>query len=114
MCLTLCTAKSCPSAMMEKVKPVLDTSYKPYVNDGNQEDNNKPNFYRTTEGQLVLKKVVSFYNKVPMPCVPVPEQDLCVVPVHQSPKCFLGHSQVLAWRSCHSPAVMSGLLEACT
>ncbi|KAJ9081727.1 hypothetical protein DSO57_1011544 [Entomophthora muscae] len=27
------------------------------------------------EGQLVLKKVAAFYNKVPMPCVPVPEQD---------------------------------------
>ncbi|KAJ9086342.1 hypothetical protein DSO57_1005046 [Entomophthora muscae] len=29
------------SAMMEKVKPVLDTSYKPYISDGNQEANNK-------------------------------------------------------------------------
>ncbi|KAJ9090643.1 hypothetical protein DSO57_1000491 [Entomophthora muscae] len=27
------------------------------------------------EGQLVLKKITVFYNKVPMPCVPVPEQD---------------------------------------
>ncbi|KAJ9052629.1 hypothetical protein DSO57_1032303 [Entomophthora muscae] len=100
--------------MMEKVKPVLDTSYKPYVSDGNQEDNNKPNFYRTTEGQLVLKKVVYFYNKVPMPCVPVPEKDLCGVPVHQSPKFFLGHSQGPAWRSHHSPTVVSDWSEACT
>ncbi|KAJ9050989.1 hypothetical protein DSO57_1009073 [Entomophthora muscae] len=47
-----------PSAMLEKIKPVFDTSYKPYVSDGNQEDNSKPDFYRTTEGQLVLKKVI--------------------------------------------------------
>ncbi|KAJ9089349.1 hypothetical protein DSO57_1013929 [Entomophthora muscae] len=31
--------------MLEKVKPVLDTSYKPYISDGNQEDNNKYEFY---------------------------------------------------------------------
>ncbi|KAJ9053627.1 hypothetical protein DSO57_1022533 [Entomophthora muscae] len=30
------------------------------------------------------------------------------------PKCVLGHSQGLAWRSCHSPEVVGGLLEACT
>ncbi|KAJ9090497.1 hypothetical protein DSO57_1001955 [Entomophthora muscae] len=64
-----------PSAMMEKAKPVLDTSYKPYVSDGSQEDNKKPEFYRPKEGQLVLKKVVAFYNKVPMPCKPVTNQD---------------------------------------
>ncbi|KAJ9060446.1 hypothetical protein DSO57_1030808 [Entomophthora muscae] len=61
--------------MMEKVKPVLKTSYEPYISDGNQEDNNEPKFYRTMQGRLVLKKVVSFYTKVPMLCVPVPEQD---------------------------------------
>ncbi|KAJ9055221.1 hypothetical protein DSO57_1006237 [Entomophthora muscae] len=61
--------------MMEKVKPVLDTSYKPYVSDSNQKDNNKPKFYRTMEGHLVLKKIVVFYNKVSMPCVLVPEKD---------------------------------------
>ncbi|KAJ9052370.1 hypothetical protein DSO57_1034954 [Entomophthora muscae] len=61
--------------IMEKVKPVIDTSYKPHISDSNQEDNDKPKFYRTTEGQLVLKKAAVFYNKVPMPCVPVPEQD---------------------------------------
>ncbi|KAJ9071875.1 hypothetical protein DSO57_1032927 [Entomophthora muscae] len=58
-----------PSAMLEKVKPVLDTSYLPYVSDGNQEENKEPEFYKTNEGQLVLKKVAAFYTKVPMPCV---------------------------------------------
>ncbi|KAJ9061975.1 hypothetical protein DSO57_1015400 [Entomophthora muscae] len=61
--------------MMEKVKPVLNTIYKPYISDGNQEDSNKPKFYRTTEGKLVLKKVAVFYTKVPMPCKPVTNQD---------------------------------------
>ncbi|KAJ9066797.1 hypothetical protein DSO57_1006088 [Entomophthora muscae] len=44
--------------MLEKVKPVLDTSYKPYISDGNQEEDKEPEFYQTNEGQLVLKKVV--------------------------------------------------------
>ncbi|KAJ9085784.1 hypothetical protein DSO57_1010590 [Entomophthora muscae] len=61
--------------MMKKVKPVLDTSYEPYFSGGNQEDNNKPEFYRTVEGQLVLKKVADFYNKVPIPCMPVINQN---------------------------------------
>ena len=60
--------ESVPSAMLEKVKPVLDTSYKPYISDGNQEDSKEPKFYQTNEGQLVLKKVAAFYSKVPMPC----------------------------------------------
>ncbi|KAJ9065456.1 hypothetical protein DSO57_1019496 [Entomophthora muscae] len=64
-----------PSAMMEKVNSVLNTTYEPYVSDGNQENSNEPKFYRTTEGKLVLKKVVAFYNKVLIPYVPVPEQD---------------------------------------
>ncbi|KAJ9077549.1 hypothetical protein DSO57_1015741 [Entomophthora muscae] len=55
--------------MLEKVTPVLDTSYKPYVSGGNQEEDKEPGFYQTDEGQLVLKKVAAFYNKVPMPCV---------------------------------------------
>ncbi|KAJ9058952.1 hypothetical protein DSO57_1007349 [Entomophthora muscae] len=62
--------------MLEKVKPVLDTSYKPYVSDGNQEEDKEPEFFRADEGQLVLKKVAAFYNKVPMACKPVSEQDL--------------------------------------
>ncbi|KAJ9087628.1 hypothetical protein DSO57_1031205 [Entomophthora muscae] len=57
------------SAMLEKVKPVLDTSYEPYVSDGNQEEDKEPELYQTDEGHLVLKKVAAFYNKVPMPCV---------------------------------------------
>ncbi|KAJ9056304.1 hypothetical protein DSO57_1034522 [Entomophthora muscae] len=61
--------ESVPSAMLEKVKPVLDASYKPYVSDGNQEEDKKPKFYQTDEGQLVLKKVAAFYTKVPMSCV---------------------------------------------
>ncbi|KAJ9062060.1 hypothetical protein DSO57_1014684 [Entomophthora muscae] len=64
-----------PSAMLEKVKPVLNTSYKPYVSDGNQEEDKEPEFFRTDEGQLVLKKVAAFYNKVPIPCKLVLEQD---------------------------------------
>ncbi|KAJ9048032.1 hypothetical protein DSO57_1039051 [Entomophthora muscae] len=64
-----------PSAMLEKVKPVLDTSYEPYISDGNQEDDKEPQFYQTNEGQLVLKKVAAFYNKVPMPCKPFINQD---------------------------------------
>ncbi|KAJ9052803.1 hypothetical protein DSO57_1030585 [Entomophthora muscae] len=59
--------------MLEKVKPVLDTSYKTYVSDGNQEEDKEPKLYQTNEGHLVLKKVTAFYNKVPMPCKPVPE-----------------------------------------
>ncbi|KAJ9052792.1 hypothetical protein DSO57_1030684 [Entomophthora muscae] len=39
-----------PEAIMKKAKPVLDTSYKPFVSDDNQLDNNKPEFYRTTGG----------------------------------------------------------------
>ncbi|KAJ9077099.1 hypothetical protein DSO57_1019958 [Entomophthora muscae] len=58
--------------MLEKEKPVLDTSYEPYVSDSNQEEDKEPEFFRTDEGQLVLKKVAAFYNKVPMPCKPVP------------------------------------------
>ena len=61
--------ESVPSAMLEKVKPVLDTSCEPYVSDSNQEENKEPKFYRTDEEQLVLKKVAAFYTKVPMPCV---------------------------------------------
>ncbi|KAJ9054690.1 hypothetical protein DSO57_1011480 [Entomophthora muscae] len=59
--------ESVPSAMLEKVKPVLDTNYKTYVSDGNQEEGKEPEFFRSDEGQLVLKKVAAFYNKVPMP-----------------------------------------------
>ncbi|KAJ9076142.1 hypothetical protein DSO57_1029111 [Entomophthora muscae] len=55
--------------MLEKVKPVLDTSYKPYVSYGNQEEDKEPELFRTDKGQLVLKKVATFYTKVPMPCV---------------------------------------------
>ncbi|KAJ9079248.1 hypothetical protein DSO57_1037377 [Entomophthora muscae] len=42
------------------------------------------------------------------------DKRLCGVPVHLSPKCVLGHSQGPAWRSCHSPTVVSGWLGACT
>ncbi|KAJ9056850.1 hypothetical protein DSO57_1028670 [Entomophthora muscae] len=52
-----------PSAILEKVKLVLDTSYEPYASNGNQEEDKKPEFYRTDERQLVLKKVAAFYNK---------------------------------------------------
>ncbi|KAJ9082723.1 hypothetical protein DSO57_1001794 [Entomophthora muscae] len=62
--------------MLEKVKPVLDTSYKPYVSDGNQEEDKEPEFFRIYEGQLVLKKVAAFYTKMPMSCKPVSNQDL--------------------------------------
>ncbi|KAJ9058462.1 hypothetical protein DSO57_1012056 [Entomophthora muscae] len=65
---TVYRQESVLSALLEKVKPVIDTSYKPYISDGNQEDNEEPKFYQTDEGQLVLKKVVAFYSKVPMPC----------------------------------------------
>ncbi|KAJ9087459.1 hypothetical protein DSO57_1033174 [Entomophthora muscae] len=58
-----------PSTMLEKVKPVLTTSYEPYVSDGNQEEDKEPEFFITDEGKLVLKKVAAFYTKVPMPCV---------------------------------------------
>ncbi|KAJ9074294.1 hypothetical protein DSO57_1007984 [Entomophthora muscae] len=58
-----------PSAMLEKVKPVLNTSYKPYFSDGNQEDDKEPEFYQTNKGQLVFKKFAAFYTKLPMPCV---------------------------------------------
>ncbi|KAJ9080379.1 hypothetical protein DSO57_1025689 [Entomophthora muscae] len=37
------------SAMMEKVKPVLDTSYKPYMSDNKEQDDNKePHYYQIT------------------------------------------------------------------
>ncbi|KAJ9061998.1 hypothetical protein DSO57_1015238 [Entomophthora muscae] len=61
--------------MLKKVKPVLDTSYEPYISDGDQEEDKEPEFYRTDEGQLVLKRVTAFCNKVPMPCKPVTNQD---------------------------------------
>ncbi|KAJ9073792.1 hypothetical protein DSO57_1012780 [Entomophthora muscae] len=61
--------------MIEKVNPVIDTSYEPYVSDGNQENNNELKFFQTMNGQQVLKKVDAFYTKVPMPCIPGPEQD---------------------------------------
>ncbi|KAJ9080232.1 hypothetical protein DSO57_1027346 [Entomophthora muscae] len=52
--------------MMKNLKPVLDTSYKLYRIDGNQEADDKTKFYIATEGQLVLKKVVAFYTRVPL------------------------------------------------
>ncbi|KAJ9086119.1 hypothetical protein DSO57_1007522 [Entomophthora muscae] len=61
--------------MLEKVKPVLDTTYESYISDGSQEEDKEPEFYRTDEGQLVLKEVIAFYNKVPMPCKPVTNQN---------------------------------------
>ncbi|KAJ9069606.1 hypothetical protein DSO57_1016767 [Entomophthora muscae] len=57
--------------MLEKVKPVLDTSYKPYFSDGNQEDDKEPKFYQTDEGQLVLKKVAAVRN--------IPDTYSCVI-----------------------------------
>ncbi|KAJ9073657.1 hypothetical protein DSO57_1013899 [Entomophthora muscae] len=39
-----------PSAMLEKMKPVLDASYEPYISDGKQEDDKDPEFFRTDEG----------------------------------------------------------------
>ena len=38
------------SAMLEKAKPVLDTSYEPYISNDNQEDNKEPEFFQTDEG----------------------------------------------------------------
>ncbi|KAJ9085230.1 hypothetical protein DSO57_1016032 [Entomophthora muscae] len=66
--------------MLEKVKPVLDTSYKPYASDGNQEEEKEPEFFRTDEGHLVLKRVAAFYTKVPMPCV-VPNANKSIPPI---------------------------------
>ncbi|KAJ9048431.1 hypothetical protein DSO57_1035135 [Entomophthora muscae] len=43
------------SVMLEKVKPVLDTSYEPYISNGNQEDNKETEFFQTDEGQLVVR-----------------------------------------------------------
>ncbi|KAJ9061257.1 hypothetical protein DSO57_1022312 [Entomophthora muscae] len=59
------------SAMIEKVKPVLDTSYEPYVSDSNQEDIEDPEYFQNKDGQPVIKKVVVFYTKVFMSCIPV-------------------------------------------
>ncbi|KAJ9085190.1 hypothetical protein DSO57_1016342 [Entomophthora muscae] len=61
--------------MLEKMKPVLDTSHKPYISDDNQEEDKELEFYQTNEGQLVLKKVAALYNKVPIPCKTVTNQD---------------------------------------
>ncbi|KAJ9075045.1 hypothetical protein DSO57_1000329 [Entomophthora muscae] len=61
--------------MIEKVNPVLDTSYEPYISDGNQENNNELKFFQTVDGQQALKKVDVFYTKVPMPCIPGSEKD---------------------------------------
>ncbi|KAJ9059733.1 hypothetical protein DSO57_1038407 [Entomophthora muscae] len=45
-----------PDNIMEKIEPVLDTSYKPYVIDGKKHnDDNKPQYFQTTKGQKVLK-----------------------------------------------------------
>ncbi|KAJ9085664.1 hypothetical protein DSO57_1011813 [Entomophthora muscae] len=49
---------------MEKVKPVLDTTYKPYVSAyKGQDDNKQPQYFQTTDCKQVLKKVAEFYNK---------------------------------------------------
>ncbi|KAJ9060190.1 hypothetical protein DSO57_1033536 [Entomophthora muscae] len=85
-----------PPAMLEKVKPVLDTSYEPYVSDGNQEEDKEPEIYRNTERQLVLKKVAAFYTKVPMPCKPVTNQD----PISTTPANFMAHNDIVALKSC--------------
>ncbi|KAJ9058810.1 hypothetical protein DSO57_1008340 [Entomophthora muscae] len=61
---------SVPATIMEKVKPVLDTMYKPYVSDNKgQDDNKQPQYFKNTDEQKVLKKVAEFYRQVSMPCV---------------------------------------------
>ncbi|KAJ9088565.1 hypothetical protein DSO57_1021836 [Entomophthora muscae] len=55
---------------MEKAKPVLDIIYKPYMSyNKDQDNNNQPQYFQTTDGQKVLKKVVVFYSQVPIPYV---------------------------------------------
>ncbi|KAJ9056915.1 hypothetical protein DSO57_1027767 [Entomophthora muscae] len=48
-----------PSGMLEKTKPVLDTSCKCYVSDGNQEDVKETKYFQTEDGQQVLNNVVN-------------------------------------------------------
>ncbi|KAJ9081345.1 hypothetical protein DSO57_1015628 [Entomophthora muscae] len=55
--------------IMEKVKPVLDTTHKNYVSDNKGEDEDKETqFYQTVDEKQVLKKIAAFYSKVPMSC----------------------------------------------
>ncbi|KAJ9067732.1 hypothetical protein DSO57_1036157 [Entomophthora muscae] len=59
-----------PAAILEKVKPVLDTSYKIYVSDSKGADKDKlPHYFQPVKRQKVLKKDAAFYSQVPMPCV---------------------------------------------
>ncbi|KAJ9065892.1 hypothetical protein DSO57_1015125 [Entomophthora muscae] len=56
--------------MMEKVKSMIDTTYKPYMSDNKGEgDNKEPQSFQTTKGEKVLKKFAVFCSQVPMPCV---------------------------------------------
>ncbi|KAJ9057547.1 hypothetical protein DSO57_1021754 [Entomophthora muscae] len=56
-----------PYTIMEKVKPVLDTTCKPYVSDNKgQDDNKQPKYFQTIGGQQVLKKFSVFYKNVPI------------------------------------------------
>ncbi|KAJ9055743.1 hypothetical protein DSO57_1000601 [Entomophthora muscae] len=70
-------------------------SYKPYISDGNQEEDKEPEFFRTDERQLVLKKVAAFYTKVPMPCV-VPNAKKSILTVKKpTQKCISGIKHII-------------------
>ncbi|KAJ9057028.1 hypothetical protein DSO57_1026435 [Entomophthora muscae] len=63
-------------------------------------------------GQLVLKKVVAFYNKVHMPCVPVPEKDpSSIKPIKAAQKLILNIKCIILIRlmqeSCNYKTVAS-------
>ncbi|KAJ9083950.1 hypothetical protein DSO57_1029221 [Entomophthora muscae] len=85
----LLATKFSPVSHAGEGEALLDTSYETYISDGNQEEDKEPEFYRTDEGQLVLKKVAAFYNTVPMPCKPVTNQDTSSSePTKPSKKCI--------------------------
>ncbi|KAJ9062006.1 hypothetical protein DSO57_1015244 [Entomophthora muscae] len=65
------------TAMMVFPQPYW-RSYKPYVSDSKGGDKDKPpQYFQTTKGQKVLKKVAVFYSQVPMPCVvPNPNESI--------------------------------------
>ncbi|KAJ9053165.1 hypothetical protein DSO57_1026928 [Entomophthora muscae] len=67
-----------PVALLEKVKPVLETMYEPYMSDSNEGENDKlPQYYHTIKGQKELKRVAAFYSQVLMLCfVPNPNESL--------------------------------------
>ncbi|KAJ9049593.1 hypothetical protein DSO57_1022833 [Entomophthora muscae] len=79
-----------PTAMIEKFKPIIDTSYKPYIRDSDQEDVKEPKIYRTTEKYLMLKRFWPSISRCPC----------CVCQFGNLESCERCHNGV----DCHHPS----------